>query len=338
MASTNRTIRAKSWICHQNSEGGRHARYSQFPSRFTSFARVTRGGHIVASTAGKEACLASRQHSIDRDAGGQIRNVYQLKASPIAAIRIIAVANHKGGAAKTTTAVNLAAGLVRKGRRVLLLDLDPQGNASSWLGVEADSGMFAVLAENRPVAAELHESSLAGLAVVPASQRLAGAERILAAELAAETILRRRLEETDLSAWDYVILDTPPALNLLTINALAAADEVLVPVEAHVLALSGVAQIAQTIGVVRTRLNPRLRLTGFVICRFDTRTRHSVEVRERLSAKFGDQVLHTVIRENIRLAEAPSFGAPIDVYAPTSPGAADYAALASEILAMERDD
>jgi chromosome partitioning protein len=263
--------------------------------------------------------------------------VYQLKPDPINAIRIIAIANHKGGAAKTTTAVNLAAGLVRRGKRVLLLDLDPQGNASSWLGVAAEAGMFAVLAEHRPIASELAQSSVAGLTVVPASQRLAGAERVLAAELAAETTLSRRLEEADLSAWDYVILDTPPALNLLTINALAAADEVLVPVEAHVLALSGVAQIATTIGVVRARLNPRLKLAGFVICRFDTRTRHSAEVRERLAAKFGDQVLNTVIRENIRLAEAPSFGAPIDVYAPSSPGAIDYGALVSEIMAMEPD-
>jgi chromosome partitioning protein len=261
--------------------------------------------------------------------------VYQLEPSPIRTSRIIAVANHKGGAAKTTTAVNLAAGLVRRGRRALLLDLDPQGNASSWLGATAEAGMFAVLAENRPIASELVESSVAGLTVVPASQRLAGAERVLATELAAETTLRRRLEEADLSAWDYIILDTPPALNLLTINGLAAADEVLVPVEAHVLALSGVAQIAQTIAAVRARLNPGLKLTGFVICRYDTRTRHSAEVRERLAAKFGDQVLNTVIRENIRLAEAPSFGAPIDVYAPTSPGAADYGALVSEILTME---
>ena len=261
--------------------------------------------------------------------------MYQLKPNPINTTRIIAVANHKGGAAKTTTAVNLAAGLVRRGRRVLLLDLDPQGNASSWLGADAETSMFAVLAESRSIASQLVQSSVPGLVVVPASQRLSAAERVLAGELAAETALSRRLEEADLTAWDYIILDTPPALNLLTVNALAAADEVLVPVEAHVLALSGVAQIVATIGVVQSRLNPRLKLTGFVICRFDTRTRHSADVRDRLVAKFGDQLLKTVIRENIRLAEAPSFSAPIDVYAPNSPGAADYGALVSEIIAME---
>jgi chromosome partitioning protein len=264
--------------------------------------------------------------------------VYQLKPNPINTARIIAIANHKGGAAKTTTAVNLAAGLVKQGRHVLLLDLDPQGNASSWLGGDAEKSMYAVLAENRSITSQLAGSSVEGLTLVPASQRLAGAERVLAAELAAETMLSRRLEEADLTAWDYVILDTPPALNLLTINALVAADEVLVPVEAHVLALSGVAQIVSTIGVVRSRLNQRLKLTGFVICRFDSRTRHSTDVRERLAAKFGDQLLKTVIRENIRLAEAPSFGAPIDVYAPNSPGAADYGALVSEIIAMEPAD
>ena len=132
-----------------------------------------------------------------------------------------------------------------------------------------------------------------------------------------------------------IIIDTPPALNLLTINALTAADEVLVPVEAHVLALSGVAQIVSTIGQVQTRLNPKLKITGFLLCRFDPRTRHSTDVRERLAAKFGDQVLGTIIRENIRLAERRRFSEPIETYAPTSQGAADYGALATEIIAME---
>jgi chromosome partitioning protein len=261
--------------------------------------------------------------------------VYQLRPEPIRTTRVIALANHKGGAAKTTTAVNLAAGLADRGRRVMLLDLDPQGNASSWLGGEVEGGVHAVLTENRSLESQLTKSSVEGLSLVAASQRLAGADRILASELAAETTLRRRIEETDLSRWDYIIIDTPPALNLLTINALTAADEVLVPVEAHVLALSGVAQIMSTIGLVKSRLNPKLKLTGFLICRFDPRTRHSAEVRDRLAAKFGKQVLTTIIRENIRLAEAPSFCAPIGAYAPSSPGAADYGALVAEIIAME---
>ena len=261
--------------------------------------------------------------------------VYQLRPDPIRTTRIIAIANHKGGAAKTTTAVNLAAGIAKRGRRVMLLDMDPQGNASSWLGGAGDTSVYSILTESQTIESQLTKSTVEGLSLVPASQRLAGADRILASELAAETTLKRRLDDTDLSQWDYVIIDTPPALNLLTINALTAADEVLVPVEAHVLALSGVAQIVSTIGQVQSRLNPKLKIAGFLLCRFDPRTRHGAEVRERLAAKFGDQVLTTIIRENIRLAEAPSFCEPIETYAPTSQGAADYAALAPEIIAME---
>jgi chromosome partitioning protein len=261
--------------------------------------------------------------------------VYQLRPDPIRVTRIIAIANHKGGAAKTTTAVNLAAGLAKRGRRVMLLDMDPQGNASSWLGGTGDTSVFSVLTESRTVDSQLTKSTVEGLSLVPASQRLAGAERLLANELAAETTLKRRLEDTDLSRWDYVIIDTPPALNLLTINALTAANEVLIPVEAHVLALSGVAQIVSTIGLVQSRLNAKLKMTGLLLCRFDPRTRHSTDVRERLAEKFGDQVLATIIRENIRLAEAPSFSEPIEIYAPNSQGAADYGALATEIIAME---
>ncbi len=217
----------------------------------------------------------------------------------------------------------------------MLLDLDPQGNSSAWLGGGDAVGVFSVLTEGQSIESQLVKSTVEGLSLVPASQRLAGAERILASELAAETTLKRRLDRAALTGWDYVVIDTPPALNLLTVNALTAADEVLVPVEAHVLALSGVAQIVATIGLVQSRLNPKLRTTGFLLCRFDSRTRHSVEVRERLTAKFGSQVLRTVIHENIRLAEAPSFSEPIETYAPNSQGAIDYGALAVEIIAME---
>ena len=261
--------------------------------------------------------------------------MYQLRPDPIPNTRRIAVANHKGGAAKTTTAVNLAAGLAKRGRRVMLLDLDPQANASAWLGGGGDAGVYAILTDNRTVESQLTKSVIDGVALVTASPRLAGAERVLASELAAETTLKRRLQNADLSRWDYVIFDTPPALNLLTINALTAADEVLVPVEAHVLALSGVAQIVSTIELVQSRLNPKLASPRFLLCRFDPRTRHSSEVRDSLTAKFGAQVLTTIIRENVRLAEAPSFSEPIESYAPSSQGAVDYGALAMEIIGME---
>jgi chromosome partitioning protein len=250
--------------------------------------------------------------------------------------RIVAVANHKGGTGKTTTAVSLGACLAERGRRVLLIDLDPQRNASSWLGFnDEDGGSYAMLAEGSPLDKEIRQTSIAGLAIVPATRRLARAEQLLAGELGAETLLRRRIAAQDLTPWHYLLVDTAPALGLLTINALAAAREVLVPVEAHVLALSGVMQIEDTVALVRERLNPELRVSNFVLCRFDPRTRHSGEVRDSLFRRFPDRVLSTVIRENVRIAEAPSFSAPISVYAPRSTGAADYRALAAEIIAAE---
>jgi len=248
--------------------------------------------------------------------------------------RIIAIANHKGGTAKTTTAVNLAACLAERNRQTLLIDLDPQGSASAWLGVNGDAGMYSVLVQGQSFDSQIQRSSVDGLAMIPASRLLATAERILAGAQTAELLLNRQMSQGNLAAWQNVVIDTPPALGLLTLNALAAADEVLVPVEAHILALSGVVQILATIRLVQEQFNPKLKLIGFVICRFDARTRHCAEVRERLVAKFPRLVLNSIIRENVRLAEAPSFGAPIAVYAPASNGAADYRALASEILAM----
>jgi chromosome partitioning protein len=250
--------------------------------------------------------------------------------------RIIAVANHKGGTAKTTTTVNLGACLAESGRQVLLVDLDPQRNASSWLGMSGErGGSYTILTEDSTLDEEIRQTSVAGLAVVPATRRLSQTEKVLAGELGAETLLRRHIATRDLSPWHYILFDTAPALGLLTVNALAAAGEVLVPVEAHVLALSGVMQITDTVELVRERLNPDLRVSGFVLCRFDPRTRHSAEVRDSLAQKFPGQVLRTVIRENVRIAEAPSFNAPINVYAPRSAGATDYRALAAEIIAAE---
>lgn len=250
--------------------------------------------------------------------------------------RIIALANHKGGTAKTTTAVNLATSLAEHDRRVLLVDLDPQGSASTWLGVESDRGIHAVLTDGQTLDSQVIATAVERVFVIPASRRLAVAERIMAGELGAETVLRRKMAQGGPRAWDYILLDTPPALGLLTINALAAAQEVLVPVEAHVLALAGVAQMIDTIGLIQERFNPSLALTGFVICRFDSRTRHGVEVMESLATRFPEKVLKAVIRENVRLAEAPSFGAPVATYAPRSTGAADYRELAAEILGMEQ--
>jgi chromosome partitioning protein len=261
-------------------------------------------------------------------------------------MRIMAVANHKGGSGKTTTTVNLAAALVELGRRVLVLDLDPQASASRWLGVNGTaSGAADLLGAGANLGEVVNATGCDGLDLVQASPSLAATERLLAREVGAETILRRRLEaaartrnhaSTASDAWDYLLIDCPPSAGLLTLNALAAASELLLPVEAHVMGLQGVAQIMETLDVVRERLNPQLQLTGIVACRVDARTRHAQEVVEQLRSRFGDLVYATCIRENVRLAEAPSFGEPILRYDGRSAGAADYRSLALEVRHQEK--
>lgn len=252
-------------------------------------------------------------------------------------MRRIAITNHKGGSGKTTTAVNLAAALGEKKRRVLLIDLDPQGSATSWCGIKnTDKGVFRVFVENGNVLDILSETNVPNVAVIPASPWLVGVEKALAGEVGAETILRRQLQNLPQDRWEYLIIDCPPALGILTVNALAAVREVLVPVEAHVLALEGLAQLLQTVDVVKERLNPELKICGILACRVDGRTRHAQEVVEHLQGRFGDLVYKTVIRENVRLAECPSFGKPITQYDPRSYGAQDYRALAAEVIKQEK--
>ena len=251
-------------------------------------------------------------------------------------MRTIAVVNQKGGSGKTTTAVNLAASLGEKGRRVLVLDLDPQHSATDWLGVHNGyKGVFSVFAENGNLLDVVSNSKVTGVEVVPASSWLVGVEKILAGEVGAETILRRNLEAVAEERWDYALVDCPPTLGVLTVNALVAAKEVLVPVEAHVMALSGLAQLIETVELVQERLNPELRITGILACRVDARTRHAQEVVEQLRERFGKLVYRSVIRENVRVAEAPSFSTPITLYDGRSYGAADYRALAEEVLTQE---
>jgi chromosome partitioning protein len=171
--------------------------------------------------------------------------------------------------------------------------------------------------------------------LVPSSAWLVGVEKILAGEVGAETILRRNLDRLPPNRWDYVLIDCPPTLGVLTVNALAAVKELLVPVEAHVMALSGLAHLLKTVEIIKDRLNPDLQISGILACRVDARTRHAREVVEQLRQRSGDLVYKTVIRENIRLAESPSFGQPITLYDPRSAGAADYRALADEIISQE---
>lgn len=264
-------------------------------------------------------------------------------------MRSIAVINQKGGVGKTTSSVNLAAALAESGRRVCLLDLDPQAHASLHLGIAAhgDSpSMYEVLCGD--VALEQARQTVENhpnISVVPSNLDLAAAELELAGEVGREMILRDRLAE-DHQSFDYLILDCPPSLGVLTLNALVAVQEVFLPLQPHFLALHGLSKLLRTVEVVSRRLNSRLRLTGVMLCMYESNTRLAAEVStdvdeffqvSKSSKDFFRQAkfFETRIRRNIRLAEAPSFGQSIFQYAPESNGAADYRALAQEVLAQE---
>lgn len=251
--------------------------------------------------------------------------------------RHIAIFNQKGGSGKTTTAVNLAAALGEQGRRVLVLDLDPQASASSWLGVkDGGRGLLDVFADGLALAGLVQPTSANGVEIIPSSSWLVGVDKLLAGEVGAETILRRRLADLK-GPWQYVLIDCPPALGLLTVNALSAVEEVLVTVESHVMALSGLARLLETFELVRERLNPDIKMAGILACRFDARTRHAQEVVEQLQARFGSLLYKILIRENVRLAECPSFAEPITQYDPACHGSTDYRQLALEVIGQENN-
>jgi chromosome partitioning protein len=251
-------------------------------------------------------------------------------------MRTLAIANQKGGSGKTTTSVNLAAALGEQGRRVLMVDLDPQHSATAWFGIRnAGKGMLGIFLDGGNLQEFVQETGAPGVHVAPSSAWLVGVEKILAGEVGAETLLRRQLAKLPVEHWDYVLIDCPPTLGILTINALAAVHELLVPVEAHVMALAGLAQLLHTVEVVQERLNPELKVSGVLACRVDSRTRHAREVVDMLRERSGDLVYQTIIRENIRLAECPSFSQPITQYDSKSAGAADYRALAQEVIQQE---
>jgi len=249
-------------------------------------------------------------------------------------MRTLAITNNKGGSGKTTTAVCLAAALAELGKKVLVIDLDPQASSSSWLGVKDEGkGLLGVFTDNGNLAAIVREAP-SGLDVIPSSAWMASAEKSLAGEVGAELLFRKAMRKLP-ERWDFVFVDCPPALGLLTVSALVAVEEVLVPVEASVLALTGLAQLLRTVEAVKDRLNPELAISAILACRVDYRTNLSQEVERMLREKFGRLVLKTVIRENVRLREAPSFAKPITLYDPRSSGAEDYRAVAEELLKRE---
>ena len=249
--------------------------------------------------------------------------------------RTIAIVNQKGGVGKTTTAVNVAAGLALAEKRTLLVDLDPQGNATTGLGVnkkDLSRTIYHVLLEGISLKEAVLATSLGYLAIVPADIDLVGAEIELVAAHDRERHLVRALSSVK-DEYDYVIVDCPPSLGLLTLNALAAADSALVPLQCEYYALEGLAHILRTISLVRERLNPNLRVEGIVLTMFDGRTSLAAQVRSEVHQHLGSQVMTTIIPRNIRLTEAPSHGKPIMLYDLRSSGATAYLELTKEVLA-----
>lgn len=247
---------------------------------------------------------------------------------------VVAIVNQKGGVGKSTTAINLGAYLAQSGEKVLIVDVDPQGNATSGLGVSAGRNgcMYDVLLEGKPLEEVAAKTEVEGLEVAPATISLVGAEVELVSTLAREFKLKRALGKLPSGLYDRVLIDCPPSLDLLTLNALTAADEVLIPIQCEYYALEGLAQLTRSIRMVREELNPDLKVGGVLLTMFDTRTNLAHQVVKEVRSFFGDRVFHTVVPRNVRLSEAPSFGLPVALYAPKSTGAEAYAAIAKEVI------
>ena len=247
--------------------------------------------------------------------------------------RIMAVANQKGGVGKTTTAVNLGAAMADLGFRVLVVDLDPQGNATTGLGLnnrDLQSSMYDVILHDTPMDDCIEATSVRNLFVAPASLDLAGAEIELVPAFSREMKLKKALAEVR-DDYDYVFIDCPPSLGLLTVNSLAAATEVLVPIQCEYYALEGLGQLLRNVGLVQKNLNPTLELSVIVLVMYDARTKLSDQVVQEVKAHFGDKVCRTVVPRTVRLSEAPSYGQPISAFDPSSRGAIAYRELAKEV-------
>lgn len=248
--------------------------------------------------------------------------------------RVIAIASQKGGVGKTTTCINLGACLAQESRRVLLIDIDPQGNASSGLGVNGNDQKlttYEVLIGQAEIKDVIQATALANLDLLPAGQRLSGGEVELVGMMARETRLRGCLEQVR-EEYDFVLIDSPPSLGLLTVNALTAADSVLIPLQCEYLALEGLTQLIGSVRLVQDHLNPSLRIEGVLLTMYDARLNLSQQVADEAKKFFADRLYTAVIPRNVRLSEAPSFGKPIVLYDPHSSGAESYRELAREVL------
>lgn len=248
--------------------------------------------------------------------------------------RIISIINQKGGVGKSTTAVNLAAALNTKGKKVLLVDFDPQGNSTSGFGIEKEEleqCVYDALIHN--VAAEdlIHETDCEKVFVIPATIQLAGAEIELVSAMARETRLKELLAPVK-DEFDYIFIDCPPSLGLLTINALAAADSVLIPIQCEYYALEGVTKLLESMRMVKERINPGLDVFGVLMTMYDSRTSLANQVVDEVRAYFGEKVFETLVPRTVKISEAPSFGMPVIEYAPNNKGAIAYVNLADEVI------
>lgn len=253
--------------------------------------------------------------------------------------KIVSVANQKGGVGKTTTTINLCTILAKKGKKVLLIDADPQGNATSGLGVEKDVelSIYDVLVNDTEIEETLQETNIKNLKVCPSNMNLAGAEVELVSMMSREQRLKEKLENVK-DKFDYILIDCPPSLGLITLNSFTASDSVLIPVQCEYYALEGLGQLLNTVNLVKKHLNKSIQVEGALLTMYDIRTNLSNQVVKEVKRYFDNKVYKTVIPRNVRLSEAPSYGMPITEYDPHSKGAKSYMKFAKEFLKLNEDE